>query len=133
MDDVTSDHSYVGAYAIMPELDVDNISRYQVSFWGRGSSSTYYSYNSQVIVGVISDPSDLSTFVALDTVNMTQSVWEPFEVAFDEYDGDYLGRMGRSIMFLSDFGITNYAYRMRLSSAGRDIRIPIVFWWRIAN
>ncbi len=110
VDDVTSDHSYVGAYAIMPELDVDNISRYQVSFWGRGSSSTYYSYNSQVIVGVISDPSDLSTFVALDTVNMTQSVWEPFEVAFDEYDGDYLGRMGRSIMFLSDFGITNYAY-----------------------
>ena len=110
VDDVTSDHSYVGAYAIMPELDVDNISRYQIRFWGRGSSSTYYSYNSQVIVGVISDPSDLSTFTAVDTVDMTQSQWEPYEVAFDTYEGDFLGRMGRNVMFLSDFGITNYAY-----------------------
>ena len=109
-DNVTSDHSYVGAYAIMPELEVDNISRYQVNFFGRGSSSTYSSYNSQIIVGIISDPSDLSTFIALDTVDMIQSQWEPYEVAFDEYDGDYLGRMGRNIMFLSDFGVTNYAY-----------------------
>ena len=109
-DDVTSDHSYVGAYAIMPELDVDNISRYQIKFWGRGYNSSYTSYNCQVIVGIVSDPSDLSTFTALDTVTMVQSQWEPYEVAFDEYEGDFLGRKGRNIMFLSDFGITNYAY-----------------------
>ena len=100
--------NYVGAYAIMPELNVDTLNKYQVTFWGRGYNSS--SYNSQVIVGVVTDPSDLNTFVAVDTVTLNKTTWEPFSVGFEDYEGDYLGELGRYVMFLSEFGVTNYAY-----------------------
>ena len=112
-DYVSSSSSYVGAYAIMPELDVDSISKYQVNFWGRSNNSS--SNNNQVIVGVISDPSDLNTFVALDTLNLSKSTWDPYSVGFENYMGDYMGDLGRNIMFLSDFGSTNYAYISEVS------------------
>ncbi len=111
-DNVTSSSMYVGAYAIMPELAVgDTINKFQVSFWGRG----YSSYNSQIIVGVVTDPSDLNTFVAVDTVTFESGVWNPYSVGFDNYDGDFLGEMGRNVMFLSEFGVTNYAYLSEIS------------------
>ena len=95
-DYVSSSSSYVGAYAIMPELDVDSISKYQVNFWGRSNNSS--SNNNQVIVGVISDPSDLNTFVALDTLNLSKSTWDPYSVGFENYMGDYMGDLGRNII-----------------------------------
>ncbi len=108
-DEVTSSSysstNVVGAYAIMPELNVDLINRYQVSFYGRGFST----YNSQLIIGVVTDPSDITTFVAVDTVTMNPASWERFDVGFESYQGDYMGDLGRNIMFLSDFGVTNYA------------------------
>ena len=107
-DYVSSSSSTVGAYAIMPELEVDSIKKYQVSFWGRGYSTA--SYNSQIIVGVITDPSDLNTFVAIDTLNLSHSAWDPYSVGFENYEGDYMGALGRNIMFLSDFGKTNSAH-----------------------
>ena len=112
-DYVSSSTNAVGAYAIMPEIDVDSINKYQVNFWGRGYSSS--SYNSQIIVGIISDPSDLNTFVAEDTLNLSHSGWEYFNVGFENYEGDYLGNMGKNIMFLSEFGMTNYAYISEIS------------------
>lgn len=112
-DNVTSSSSYVGAYAIMPELDVDDITKYQVNFWGRSYNSS--SYNNQVIVGIITDPTDLSTFVALDTLNLSKTAWDPFSVGFENYYGDYMGDMGSNIMFLSEFGTTNYAYISEIS------------------
>lgn len=112
-DYVTSSASYVGAYAIMPALNVDSISKYQVNFWARGYNST--SYNSQIIVGVVTDPSDLNTFVAIDTLNLSKSAWDPFSVGFENYEGDYMGDLGTNIMFLSDFGVTNYAYISEIS------------------
>ena len=102
----TSSH-YVGAYAIMPELHTDSICKYQVTFWGRKYSS---SNNAELIIGVVSDPSDLNTFVAVDTVTMSGTTWEPFSVGFENYEGDFLGNIGSNIMFLSDFGSTNGAY-----------------------
>ena len=112
-DYVSSSYSYVGAYAIMPELNVDDITQYQVNFWGRGYNSS--SYNSQVIVGIITDVTDLSTFVALDTLNLSKNAWDPFSVGFENYYGDYMGDMGKHIMFLSEFGATNYAYISEIS------------------
>jgi len=109
----SSSSSYVGAYAIMPELNVTDITKYQVNFWARSYNSS--SYNSQVIVGIITDPTDLSTFVALDTLNLSKSVWDPYSVGFENYEGDYMGDMGKNIMFLSDFGTTNYAYISEIS------------------
>ena len=112
-DNSTSSSSNVGAYAIMPELNVDSINKYQVTFWGRSNTST--SANNQVIVGVITDPSDMSTFVPVDTLNLSKSAWDPYSVGFEHYEGDYMGEFGRNIMFLSDFGTTNYAYISEIS------------------
>ncbi len=112
-DNVSSSSSTVGAYAIMPELNVDSIRKYQVNFWGRGYSTS--SYNSQIIVGVVTDPSDLNTFVAIDTLNLSHTGWDPYSVGFEHYEGDYMGDLGRNIMFLSDFGVTNYAYISEIS------------------
>ena len=105
----------VGAYAIMPELAVDSINKYQVNFWARGNTGYSTAYNSQVIIGIVSDPSDLNTFVAVDTLNLNPSSWEYYNVALDNYEGDYLGNMGKNIMFLSEFGVTNYAYISEIS------------------
>ncbi|MBR6168061.1 MAG: hypothetical protein IKQ50_06495 [Paludibacteraceae bacterium] len=110
-DYVGTSGTYVGAYAIMPELEVDSISKYQVNFWGRG----YSSVNSQLIVGVVTDPSDLNTFVAVDTVNLSKTAWDPFSVGFETYESDYMGDVGRNIMFLSDFGVSNYAFLSEIS------------------
>ena len=99
-DYVSSSSNYVGSYAIMPELNVDDITKYQVNFWGRSYNSS--SYNSQVIVGIITDPTDLSSFVALDTLNLSKNAWDPFSVGFENYMGDYMGDMGSHIMFLSE-------------------------------
>ena len=105
--------NYVGAYAIMPEMSVDSIKKYQVNFWARGSSTS--SNNSQIIVGIVSDPSDLNTFVAVDTLNLSHTGYEPYSVGFENYEGDFLGNQGKNIMFLSDFGVTNYAYISEIS------------------
>ena len=112
-DNVTTSSSVVGAYAIMPALAVDSISKYQVNFWGRSNTST--SANNQVIVGVVTDPSDLNTFVAIDTLNLSKNNWDPYTVGFERYDGDYMGDYGTNIMFLSEFGATNYAYISEIS------------------
>ena len=112
-DYVSSSASTVGGYAIMPELAVDSINKYQVTFWGRGNTGT--STNSQIIVGVVTDPSDLNTFVAVDTLNLSHTAWDPYSVGFENYEGDYMGDLGRNIMFLSDFGRTNYAYISEIS------------------
>ncbi len=112
-DNVTSSVSAVGAYAIMPELNVDSISKYQVNFWARANNST--SNTAQLIVGVITDPTDLSTFVPMDTLNVSKTAWDPFSVGFENYWGDYMGDFGKNIMFLSDFGATNQVYVSEIS------------------
>lgn len=102
-----------GAYAIMPTLDVDSIKDYQVNFFARGNTSA--TANSQVIVGIITDPSDLNTFVVVDTLTLNKQAYEPFTISFENYQGDYLGNAGKNIMFLGEFGVTNYAYISEIS------------------
>lgn len=96
----------VGAYAIMPTLDVDDISNYQMSFYGRRGSTTA-SYLGQIIVGIITDPSDLSTFVPMDTI-VGIDAYQGYTISFEDYEGDAYGNKGSSIMFLNEFETTNY-------------------------
>lgn len=96
----------VGAYAIMPTLDVDDISNYEMSFYGRRGSTTA-SYLGQIIVGIITDPSDLSTFVPMDTV-VGIDAYQGYSISFEDYEGDGYGNKGSSIMFLNEFETTNY-------------------------
>ena len=91
--------AYNGAYAIMPELDVQDITKYQVNFYARASTTA--TYGTDLIVGVVTDPSDLNTFTVVDTLTTSHTAYEPFSVSLENYEGDYLGNKGKYIMFLS--------------------------------
>ena len=91
--------AYNGAYAIMPELDVQDITKYQVNFYARATTTA--SYGTDLIVGVVTDPSDLNTFTVVDTLTTSHTAYEPFSVSLENYEGDYLGNKGKYIMFLS--------------------------------
>lgn len=110
-----------GAYAIMPLLDIDSISRLEVSFDAHGG--TGIAYLRELTVGIISNPNDLSTFVAIKKVslNRVSSMDKTanfgfdkayrYTIPFDAYDGDYNGDYGKYIMFLSESGDKyNYVY-----------------------
>ena len=110
-----------GAYAIMPPLDIDVINRLQISFDAHGGTGA--AYLRELTVGVISNPSDLSTFVAIKKINLNKvsatsaatnygfDEGARYTVRFDEYYGDYNGDMGKQIMFISESGESaNYIY-----------------------
>lgn len=103
-----------GGYAIMPAIDIDTISRLQISFLGRalGSSSfgavTSAVVSGGIIVGIVTDPSDLATFVSIDTIKYEDNDVHKAVVRFNEYDGDHDGNYGKHIAFLSEFGKANY-------------------------
>ena len=90
-------------YIASPEVVVDNINKVQVSFWTTRYNSTQGSLVQQIIVGVMTDPSDKSTFVAVDTVVVSSyRVFEEFIVRLDSYKGE-----GKHIAFMSDFDVPN--------------------------
>ena len=101
---------YDGAYAIMPQLAVEDITKYQVNFWARTTSSTGANYNDNLIIGVITDPTDLNTFVVVDTLALSHTAYEPFSISLEEYQGDYQGNKGKYIMFLVENGSRMYGY-----------------------
>jgi len=103
-----------GAYAIMPPLDVDSITRLQVSFDAHGGNST--SSIHRITVGVISNPTDISTFSSVETLSFDAVIdvsakgnygfneAKRYTVRFNDYTGDYNGDYGKQIMFLSESG-----------------------------
>lgn len=99
------------AYAIMPEIDIDSISRLQMTF-SLTSTSTVATNQNILIVGVISDPYDVNTFSPIDTVYATKDELIENVVRFDSYRGDLTGEFGKRVMFLSSKGEdeTNYVY-----------------------
>ena len=79
-------------YAALPAMGV-SLDSLQVSFYVYCSSSTV-GYG-EMIVGVMTDPNDYSTFVGIDTVsNSNYGTWQRFTVPFHGYTGT-----GRNIAF----------------------------------
>ena len=115
-----------GAYAIMPTLDIDSISRLQIEFDAHGGTTA--TYLRELTVGVITNPSDLSTFVKVATLNLNQvsknsafGEGAHYTVRFGEYEGDYNGNYGKRIMFMSESGsLANYIYlwNLRVDTVG---------------
>ena len=74
-------------YAVLPPMDVNTypINTLQVSFKMRSTSSAT---SSSIQVGVMTDSSDVSTFVSVQEVhNTTTGVFEEFEVPLTNYTG----------------------------------------------
>ena len=77
--------------ASLPEVDTNVIpmNSLELHFWGRGSSSTSTTttYMSQLLVGVMSDPTNVATFQVVDTVNMNATMTE-YVVDYGNYTGN---------------------------------------------
>ena len=92
------------AYAASPEIDIDRIQDAYVDFWGtpylydREYSATEH-YASGIIVGIMDNPADYSTFVPVDTCYaINKYKFDFFRVKFDKYTGN-----GKYIAFAADF------------------------------
>ena len=78
-----TDYDPQDQYAILPQME--NISGLRMRLNVRKYSA---SYNAQLIVGVMSDPADAATFVAIDTIVPADAAYEPFEIRFNNYAGE---------------------------------------------
>ncbi len=110
-----------GAYAIMPPLDIEDMSKVQISFDAHGGTGA--AYLRELVVGIISNASDLSTFEPMATLSLPQvsattaatgygfdEGWR-YTISFADYEGDYNGDKGTQVMFLSqNAGVANYVY-----------------------
>ena len=80
--------TYSDQYAILPMIDVTAhpINTLQLDFNLRrySNTSSYYVF---LVVGVMSSPTDVSTFVPVDTIETTSVNYEPFTVFFNNYNG----------------------------------------------
>lgn len=86
-------------YAATPEINIERIQDAQAEFWG--TVYTYYNNDmaAGLIVGVMTDPSDFTTFVPVDTVYIQGAqTFDRFTVYFSDYKGD-----GKYIAFVSNF------------------------------
>lgn len=98
-----------GSYAIMPPLDVEDITKYQVSF-DICHNNTSATNVKRVTVGIISNAADLSTFAPISVVENIPYAVDSLgamrvTIPFDQYDGDYVtGAMGNQVMFLTETG-----------------------------
>ena len=70
-----------------------------VSFWGTAYQSIGDEFASGIIVGVMTDPEDFSTFVPIDTCYVKEDrTHQKFGVALAQYAGE-----GKYVAFASDF------------------------------
>jgi len=107
-DGVGSLYFYAGTsgtynFAVSPLIDENvPVNTLQTSFMYRAANATSY-----LIVGVMSNPADASTFTPIDTVKpAAASSWEPFEVSFSQYTGN-----GHYIAFKNQYNTTTgYGY-----------------------
>lgn len=76
------------SYAALPQFS-GNVQNLMLTFDAKSYSSTSSTYYSRILVGVMSDPTDISTFVTVDTIGINgSSVVENVEVIFSNYTGE---------------------------------------------
>ncbi|MCR4828981.1 MAG: choice-of-anchor J domain-containing protein, partial [Bacteroidales bacterium] len=77
----TTNQNYRPAFLVMPRVDyLDDV---KLSFWVRRSNANY----SGIQVGVMSDPTDSTTFVNVATFGSGTYDWTQYEVTFENYTG----------------------------------------------
>ena len=71
-----------GGTAILPPFDVPPDSL-ELQFWARNGVAG--NPNLPLIIGMVIDPSDTTSFLPIDTVNINSSEWVPFVIQTDSY------------------------------------------------
>ena len=94
--------SLTNELAVLPELDA-NIKNVQLRFWGRnGNGSSAYP---EVLVGVMTNPNDASTFTQVKSVSVSTADYQEYTVDFSTYTGD-----GIYIAFKLNPPYSSYSY-----------------------
>ena len=75
--------SYADQYAILPA--VNDLNTLRMKFNARKYSA---SYEGIIVVGIMTDPTDVATFEVIDTIQPAGVAYEPFLVSFGEYAGE---------------------------------------------
>ena len=73
---------------VLPAVDIYQypLRTLQLSFWARSTSTSYYPV---FTVGVMSDPNDINTFVAVDTIHVDNSTaWGEYITSLESYSGN---------------------------------------------
>lgn len=116
-----STKNYNMPYAIMPELQNAAVKDVTISFYGH-TNQTNTTYGKMLRIGVMTDPTDITTLTPVTTVRLkTPKVTEFFTVNMAEYTGD-----GKYIVFYNDTTAA-YTYFMldnlsvKLSSAPQRV------------
>ena len=100
----TTSGTYDDQIAILPEIDVNTfpINTLQITFDARDNTATY-PFN--LIVGVMSNPADKTTFVPVDTIVTSSTSYANYTVMFDTYTGT-----GSYIAMMAKKPTSNYNY-----------------------
>ena len=102
--------TYNGGYAITPPLDVTDIKDVEVSLWAAMTNGKYtISNRGQLVVGVVSSPYDLATFVPTDTIDIYADE-QNYRLRLDRYITDDPDNGGRYVMFLSEYDMNNNVF-----------------------
>ena len=104
--------------AVMPDIDIDSIRRMELYF--ELYTSSYDTWQTGIIVGVMDNPEDMGSFVPIDTIfNNSGYNFESFHVSMASYQG-----RGRYITFRQfinpDYSYSGYIYlrNLRLQGCG---------------
>lgn len=91
-------------YAIMPALDIDSIKHYQVVL-SAATNDNDTANEAKLYVGVLSNPLQPNQYDITDTITLQYAAdslhMRSYTLAFDDYEGDYLGNHGKYIIFLA--------------------------------
>ena len=88
--------------AVLPEIDA-NIKNVQLKFWGRnGNGSSAYP---EVLVGVMTDPTNSSSFTQVKSVSVSTAAYQEYIVDFSTYTGN-----GNYIAFKLNPAYSSYSY-----------------------
>ncbi len=94
--------SYTASPEISSTKEGFHLNQCHVTFWGTIAQATG-NYARSIIVGVMTDPEDLTTFVPVDTCTMwAYKTFQYFDISLASYVGD-----GRYVAFLSNFEKSN--------------------------
>ena len=79
-------NNYGDNYAVLPEFNVSSVSQLRVNFFARKYYNyTYYSSNLEV--GVMTDPTDISTFVKVAEVSSNTATYAEYSIPLNTYTG----------------------------------------------
>ena len=78
---------YQSRMAILPAIDIEasgsSLKDLQVGFWAKPANPA-----GSVVLGVMTDPTERSTFAAVETLTFTDSQWTECKVKLENYKGD---------------------------------------------